>query len=102
MALPTGSAPKPGSDLTLWLSIPGEPVAPPRPHSMKLALRLSLATLIVSSALGQIRPSAVMLRYPDVSAAHIAFRFDGDLWLCLLYTSPSPRDQRGSRMPSSA
>ena len=30
----------------------------------------------------------------------------GDLGLlgitCLLYTSPSPRDQRGSRMPSSA
>ena len=33
----------------------------------------------------------------------------GILWLlqvlphiCLLYTSPSPRDQRGSRMPSSA
>ena len=27
-----------------------------------------------------------------------------DLWsrACLLYTSPSPRDQRGSRMPSSA
>ena len=26
-----------------------------------------------------------------------------DLYLhCLLYTSPSPRDQRGSRMPSSA
>ena len=31
--------------------------------------------------------------------------FDGDESLvdvCLLYTSPSPRDQRGSRMPSSA
>ena len=26
----------------------------------------------------------------------------GKLTLCLLYTSPSPRDQRGSRMPSSA
>ena len=27
----------------------------------------------------------------------------GDLYEdCLLYTSPSPRDQRGSRMPSSA
>ena len=28
----------------------------------------------------------------------------GDIFLkgCLLYTSPSPRDQRGSRMPSSA
>ena len=25
-----------------------------------------------------------------------------DLVICLLYTSPSPRDQRGSRMPSSA
>ena len=25
-----------------------------------------------------------------------------ELWDCLLYTSPSPRDQRGSRMPSSA
>ena len=24
------------------------------------------------------------------------------IWCCLLYTSPSPRDQRGSRMPSSA
>ena len=27
---------------------------------------------------------------------------DGIDWSCLLYTSPSPRDQRGSRMPSSA
>ena len=25
-----------------------------------------------------------------------------DYNICLLYTSPSPRDQRGSRMPSSA
>ena len=24
------------------------------------------------------------------------------VYICLLYTSPSPRDQRGSRMPSSA
>ena len=28
--------------------------------------------------------------------------FAGFYNLCLLYTSPSPRDQRGSRMPSSA
>ena len=27
---------------------------------------------------------------------------NGALFACLLYTSPSPRDQRGSRMPSSA
>ena len=29
-------------------------------------------------------------------------QLDADLQHCLLYTSPSPRDQRGSRMPSSA
>ena len=28
--------------------------------------------------------------------------YKDDLYICLLYTSPSPRDQRGSRMPSSA
>ena len=27
---------------------------------------------------------------------------DGSLYSCLLYTSPSPRDKRQSRMPSSA
>ena len=27
---------------------------------------------------------------------------DGTIRACLLYTSPSPRDQRGTRMPSSA
>ena len=27
---------------------------------------------------------------------------DQQVHICLLYTSPSPRDQRGSRMPSSA
>ena len=27
---------------------------------------------------------------------------NGKVDVCLLYTSPSPRDQRGSRMPSSA
>ena len=35
----------------------------------------------------------------DKNAIHIAAI---DTNTCLLYTSPSPRDQRGSRMPSSA
>ena len=34
--------------------------------------------------------------------AHSVNRFGDELVICLLYTSPSPRDQRGSRMPSSA
>ena len=29
-------------------------------------------------------------------------KMPGEYVACLLYTSPSPRDQRGSRMPSSA
>ena len=37
---------------------------------------------------------------PELKAAITAkFKRDNN---CLLYTSPSPRDQRGSRMPSSA
>ena len=35
--------------------------------------------------------------YPCLKTFNIA-----SIYSCLLYTSPSPRDQRGSRMPSSA
>ena len=37
-----------------------------------------------------------------ISVNDIAAHYTSDHLLCLLYTSPSPRDQRGSRMPSSA
>ena len=33
------------------------------------------------SAAAQNQPSGTMLRYPDVSADQIVFRYDGDLWL---------------------
>ena len=55
----------------------------------------------VSAAIEDIAES----RLPDDGEVDIAVEYstinykDG---LCLLYTSPSPRDQRGSRMPSSA
>ena len=41
---------------------------------------------------------------PDaVRSARVSMRHERDKgYVCLLYTSPSPRDQRGSRMPSSA
>ena len=42
---------------------------------------------------------------PSVIAGDIltyTLTFDNQTSTCLLYTSPSPRDQRGSRMPSSA
>ena len=46
---------------------------------------------------------------PEVLSSRIGHSYEVDIWsigviiyTCLLYTSPSPRDQRGSRMPSSA
>ena len=37
-----------------------------------------------------------------ISPVIVTEKSDIELMGCLLYTSPSPRDQRGSRMPSSA
>ena len=39
-----------------------------------------------------------------VTSTDRLYIWNGSGWynICLLYTSPSPRDQRGSRMPSSA
>ena len=37
-----------------------------------------------------------------MATAHLLAQRGVDFQICLLYTSPSPRDQRGSRMPSSA
>ena len=54
-------------------------------------------------------PAVVKLSRPPVSTAPAAVTlaqrapYSGmEYGYCLLYTSPSPRDQRGSRMPSSA
>ena len=42
------------------------------------------------------------LPFEVVGASMPGKPFAGEVGSCLLYTSPSPRDQRGSRMPSSA
>ena len=43
------------------------------------------------------------LMFVEVDDPRLADNFEATLsYYCLLYTSPSPRDQRGSRMPSSA
>ena len=46
------------------------------------------------------RTSATVFTRKDSTTRSNRYKLD-DL-VCLLYTSPSPRDQRGSRMPSSA
>ena len=53
-----------------------------------------LDDLIVSYVSAAKTSQAAGYSFVDVKACHG--------YLCLLYTSPSPRDQRGSRMPSSA
>ena len=63
-----------------------------------------LPELIKDPVLGTLRFSAAL---DDTDEYQTKLVLDGsrvtiDLYTCLLYTSPSPRDQRGSRMPSSA
>ena len=41
-------------------------------------------------------------KYDDELVVETTMAEGSGVRLCLLYTSPSPRDQRGSRMPSSA
>ena len=57
--------------------------------NQSLDLPLVLTSRLINTRIGE----AILRR-----AAHIIY----PIYTCLLYTSPSPRDQRGSRMPSSA
>ena len=72
----------------------------------QLEARHLLATLVVNSTADgpvDFDDSAVTLREAIVAANNDAIVApEGETGSCLLYTSPSPRDQRGSRMPSSA
>ena len=60
----------------------------------------SLTAAVIPFAVGTSLASAEgPLRWTHAVPAFVAFVL---MQICLLYTSPSPRDQRGSRMPSSA
>ena len=49
-----------------------------------------------------VTPDAATFSAPDTKPWMDKFYTINDNWICLLYTSPSPRDKRQSRMPSSA
>ena len=51
----------------------------------------------VDDLIGPMYPEEDLVGAEERLRDFLLFRFG-----CLLYTSPSPRDQRGSRMPSSA
>jgi len=46
----------------------------------RYACTLLAALSAIPASAGE-RPDAVLIRYPDVSQTHIAFRYDGDIWL---------------------
>ena len=55
-----------------------------------------------SSSLFLITPTMTVLIIIFPILIENRFAVDEDLFICLLYTSPSPRDKHRSRMPSSA
>ena len=57
---------------------------------------LDTALVLRKSGLSTLGPVALNVMAPDEANMYMLAK------ICLLYTSPSPRDQRGSRMPSSA
>ena len=75
----------------------------------KLLLALSFVLSVTTSAFavtvvswGGAYTESQKLGYGDPTAAKLGIPVNWVDYTCLLYTSPSPRDQRGSRMPSSA
>ena len=55
----------------------------------------------IESRFNSIEDGVFYVRRVDANNVKLA-RSKGDLYTCLLYTSPSPRDRQKSRMPSSA
>ena len=63
-------------------------------HYMSGGLLLVLLIYIFGDAVCGNDTSTPEFKHPGILTAQ--------LWICLLYTSPSPRDRTRSRMPSSA
>ena len=83
---------------------PANSLSAPRPHPVVMhgVLKGGLHGILSleEDAFLQVSHTLAYLRIPHV---HWRAILDSSLSShCLLYTSPSPRDQRGSRMPSSA
>ena len=72
---------------------------------MVLAQLVQLPFALLASLLSVLLVAVPALYYERgevVTISAASQLLTGRWWRCLLYTSPSPRDQRGSRMPSSA
>ena len=69
-------------------------------ESKRLVLLISVATLVqlVPPAFRRAVRARLVVAFPNLFRSALSTGFS----CCLLYTSPSPRDKRQSRMPSSA
>ena len=89
---------------SLWQPIGSKPEATPAMGRKKVteqARRVGIATLGCKVNTYESELIGETLKTDDWRV--VPAQEEADLYLiCLLYTSPSPRDQRGSRMPSSA
>ena len=65
----------------------------------RLARRLTMSAGVVTETVEIDGQTMEVERFVE---ADVGMEFPKVEITCLLYTSPSPRDQRGSRMPSSA
>ena len=61
-----------------------------------------LGRLLASRGIAHADELELQLKHLPQPGSMRDFNVAVELLVCLLYTSPSPRDQRGSRMPSSA
>ena len=96
------------STLAIWLNSLGIPVAEVRviPDDENIIintineLREKYSYIFTTGGIG---PTHDDITAESVSKAfNIEYGFHKEAFSCLLYTSPSPRDQEASRMPSSA
>ena len=71
-------------------------------EDMRRAMEVGVHCFNVESEAELEQLNQVALDIGQVAPVSIRVNPDVDAKTCLLYTSPSPRDQRGSRMPSSA
>ena len=62
----------------------------------------TLMELMLVMAILVIMAGMVAVAYQNIAGGAEFDLCNTEIQTCLLYTSPSPRDQRGSRMPSSA
>ena len=93
-----------GRPVTRNVPAPGDPDLPPRAHMGEEPLQSGDTAWTTDQSRvdpnrhhGRVLDGFAPERFKGINA--VAGKMSG---ICLLYTSPSPRDQRGSRMPSSA